>query len=577
MTNGPQTTLDDEEQAGVRTPSEGSGPGRRFAAGAARSDGHTGLRRSRLEEFSMAQAYLVGGGIAALSAAAFLIRDGGFDGGDIHVFEAQDEIGGSLDAGGTPETGYTMRGGRMFEAQFRCTYDLLSGIPSLDDPSKSAAQDILDSHEESPWDDAARLVRKGGVIVDGHSMGFSERHRLELVKCLATPERMLDGKRITDCFADDFFTTDFWYMWCTTFAFEPWHSAIEFRRYLKRFVHLFPEFQTMSGIHRTRYNQYDSIVRPLTAWLLERGVRIHTGHRVADLAFRTGPGAEGTTVERIAFAGPHADLPVAPEDLVFVTNGSMTADSTLGTHTTAPEGPNTNRSPESFLLWHRIARGREDFGHPAVFDHSINDSTWESFTVTAKDPAFLDWMEKFTGRATGRGGLLTLTDSPWLLTLVVNRQPVYQQQPDDVSVWWGYGLFPDKPGDFVKKPMRECTGAEILQEVLGHLAVDAPTAERVAGTSTVIPCLMPYITSQFLVRSHGDRPQVVPEGSTNLAFIGQYAEVPDDVVFTVEYSVRTAWTAVAQLLGLEKQPPAVHKGHHDPQVLAQALHTMHRN
>ncbi|MBO1413147.1 oleate hydratase [Streptomyces sp. FH025] len=521
----------------------------------------------------MAKAYLVGGGIAALSAAAFLIRDGGFAGGDIHVFEAQEELGGSLDAGGTPEAGYTMRGGRMFEAQFRCTYDLLSGIPSLDDPSKSATQDIHDSYEESPWDDAARLVRAGGVIVDGHTMGFSERHRLELVTCLATPERLLDGKRITDCFEEGFFRTDFWYMWCTTFAFEPWHSAIEFRRYLKRFVHLFPEFETMSGIQRTRYNQYDSIVRPLTAWLREHGVRFHTGRRVADLSFRPGP---ATTVERILFAGAHADVPVDPEDLVFVTNGSMTADSVLGSHTAAPERPRTDLSPDSFLLWHRIARGRQDFGHPDVFDRSVEDSTWESFTVTAKDPAFLDWMEAFTGRTTGRGGLLTLTDSPWLLTVVVNRQPVYQHQPDGVSVWWGYGLFPDAVGTYVRKPMRECTGAEILQEVLQHLAVDAATAERVAGTSTVIPCLMPYITSQFLVRSHGDRPQVVPKGSTNLAFIGQYAEVPDDVVFTVEYSVRTAWTAVARLLGLDEQPPAVHKGHHDAHVLAQALHTMHR-
>ncbi|MFF3110914.1 oleate hydratase [Kitasatospora sp. NPDC057904] len=521
----------------------------------------------------MPKAHLVGGGIAALSAAAFLIRDGGFAGDDIHLYEAQEVVGGSLDAGGTPETGYTMRGGRMFEPQFRCTFDLLSGIPSLDDPSKSVTQDILDSHAESPWDDAARLVDAKGRISDGHAMGFSERHRLDLVKCLATPERLLDGRRITDCFDAGFFTTDFWYMWCTTFAFEPWHSAVEFRRYLKRFVHLFPEFGAMSGIRRTRYNQYDSIVRPLTAWLLARGVRVHTGRPVADLAFRHGP---GTSVERIHFGGAHPDLAVAEDDLVLVTNGSMTADSVLGSHTAPPEEPNTSRSPDAFLLWHRLARGREDFGRPAVFDHHADESTWESFTVTERGGTFAQWMEEFGGRPTGRGGLLTLTDSPWLLTLVVNRQPVYQHQPEGVCVWWGYGLRPDEPGTFVKKPMRECSGAEILDEVLRHLAVAPVTAERITAASTVIPCLMPYITSQFLVRRHGDRPEVVPEGSANLAFIGQYAEVPDDVVFTVEYSVRTAWTAVSRLLGLDRRPPAVHKGHHDPHVLAEALHAMHR-
>ncbi|MFJ2238080.1 oleate hydratase [Streptomyces sp. NPDC087859] len=522
----------------------------------------------------MAQAYLVGSGIAALAAAAFLIREGGFDGADIHLFEEQREIGGSLDASGTADAGYTMRGGRMFEAEFRCTYDLLSAIPTLDDPSVSVTQEILDGHEDFAWDDIARLVDGDGKIVDTRSMGFSERDRLELVRCLANPEGHLDGKRITDCFGEHFFTTNFWFMWCTTFAFQPWHSAIEFRRYLRRFIHLFPDFASMSGIHRTRYNQYDSIVRPLTAWLRKHGVTVHTGCRVTDLGFT--PGIRSGTVDTIYLTrGGHEEkIPVAPADLVLVTNGSMTDASSLGTHTSAPR-PAPPRS-DAWLLWHRLARGRENFGDPGVFDKHVKESRWESFTVTSRDPALLGALEEFSGRETGRGGLMTFTDSNWLLTIVANRQPVYRDQPEGVSVWWGYGLSPGRAGNHTPKPMMMCSGREILEEVLHHLQLDEPTAARVLETSTVVPCVMPYITSQFLVRRRGDRPKVVPEGSVNLAFIGQFAEVPDDVVFTVEYSVRTAWTAVAQLLGLDKQPPAVHKGHHDPHVLAVALETMHR-
>ncbi|MFE0511816.1 oleate hydratase [Streptomyces sp. NPDC058964] len=522
----------------------------------------------------MAKAYLVGSGVAALAAATFLIRDGGFDGADIHLFEGRRTIGGSLDAGGTPEVGYTMRGGRMFEAEFRCTYDLLSTIPSLDDPSVSVTQEILAGHEDFAWDDIARLVDGEGKIVDTASMGFSEHDRLDLVRCLAAPEGHLAGKRITDCFGEHFFTTNFWFMWCTTFAFQPWHSAIEFRRYLRRFIHLFPEFASMSGIHRTRYNQYDSIVRPLTQWLRERGVTVHTGCRVTDLAFT--PGVRSGTVETIYLKrdGRDEKIAVAPEDLVFVTNGSMTDASSLGSHTTAPP-PAPERS-DAWLLWHRVARGREDFGNPDAFDKHVKESKWESFTVTAKDPAFLAALEKFSGRPAGKGGLMTFTDSNWLLTIVAQRQPVYQGQPEDVGVWWGYGLFPDRAGNHAGKPMTECSGAEILDEVLHHLRLDEEVAARVRETSTVLPCVMPYITSQFLVRRREDRPKVVPEGSVNLAFIGQFAEVPDDVVFTVEYSVRTAWTAVSQLLNLDTQPPAVYKGHHDPHVLAAALETMHR-
>lgn len=385
----------------------------------------------------MAKAYLVGSGIAALAAATFLIRDGGFDGGDIHLFEQQESTGGSLDAGGTPEAGYTMRGGRMFETEFRCTYDLLSTIPTLDDPSVSVTEDILAAYEEFGWDDAARLVDADGKITDVRSMGFSERDRLELVKCLATPEGMLDGRKITDCFGEHFFTTNFWYMWCTTFAFQPWHSAIEFRRYLKRFIHLFPSFASMTGIQRTRYNQYDSIVRPLQAWLAEQGVTVHTGCSVTDLDLAPGPGTrvEGIRLDR---HGRHERIHVAPQDLVLITNGSMTDSSSLGSHTTAPP-PHPRRS-DAWLLWHRLARGRDDFGNPDAFDKNIPASQWESFTVTATDPSFLDALEKFSGRETGKGGLMTFTASNWLLTIVANHQPVYRDQPDGVTVWWGYQL-----------------------------------------------------------------------------------------------------------------------------------------
>lgn len=270
----------------------------------------------------------------------------------------------------------------------------------------------------------------------------------------------------------------------------------------------------------------------------------------------------GTTVERILLAredhDEHAEghdehIEVAPTDLVLVTNGSMTDASTRGSHTTPP--PRPPRCSDAWLLWHRVSRGRDDFGDPGVFDKSVGESQWESFTVTAEDPAFLDALERFSGRATGKGGLMTFTASNWLLTIVANHQPVYRDQPEGVTVWWGYALFPDKPGNHVDKPMTECSGAEILEEVLHHLPFDEDAKERVRATSTVVPCLMPYITSQFLVRRHGDRPRVVPKGSVNLAFIGQFAEVPDDVVFTVEYSVRTAWTAVADLLGLDRRHP----------------------
>jgi len=520
----------------------------------------------------MAKAYLVGSGIASLSAAAFLIREGGFSGQDIVILEEQDREGGSLDAAGSPETGYTMRGGRMFELHFACTYDLLSTIPSLDDPGISVTEDTFSFHEDFAWNDHARLVDAEGTVIDAHSMTFSERDRVELVACLATPEKLLDSKRIEDLFHEDFFRTNFWAMWCTTFAFEPWHSAIEFRRYLNRFVHLFKTFDTMSGIYRTRFNQYDSIVRPLVSWLTGQGVTVQLGTRVTDL--RLAPGnaltVEAITCER---GGKTETTALGEGDLVMVTNGSMTANSTLGSTDSAP-ALDTASSSGSWALWHALAAKRPGLGDPKVFDSSAKESTWESFTVTTRNPVFFKLMESFSGSEAGKGGLITFKDSNWLLTIVLNHQPHFRDQPQDTFVWWGYALFPDKEGDFIKKPMAQCTGREILDEVLQHLRFEE--RRQILDGSIVLPSMMPYITSQFLVRKAGDRPQVVPKGSTNLAFIGQYAELPDDVVFTVEYSVRTAWTAVAGLLHLDRQPPPVYKGQHDPKILVEALQTLHR-
>jgi myosin-crossreactive antigen len=112
-----------------------------------------------------------------------------------------------------------------------------------------------------------------------------------------------------------------------------------------------------------------------------------------------------------------------------------------------------------------------------------------------------------------------------------------------VNVLWGYGLSVDKPGDFVKKPMSVCNGREIMTEIMGHLHMEAD-ASKILESCVCIPCMMPFVTSQFLRRNKGDRPQVVPARSKNLAYIGQFCELPDDVVFTVEYSIRSAQTAV---------------------------------
>ncbi|MDR3713099.1 MAG: oleate hydratase [Puia sp.] len=519
------------------------------------------------------KAYLIGSGIASLSAAAYLIKEGGFQGENIILFEELEKFGGSLDAGGDPAKGYSMRGGRMFEEKFNCTYDLLAFIPSISDPGKSAKDELMDFHQEFFWNDKARLVADG-EIVNVSDLGFSERDRLDLVKLCATPEKFLEDKKITDVFHPQFFESNFWFIWCTTFAFEPWHSAIEFKRYCLRFTHLFSTIDTMSGIYRTQFNQYDAMVRPIVKWLGSFGVQLQTGVEVTDVEIAA------TGKERVAKSltylkgGRENKVELAETDLLFITNGTMTANSSTGSNGEAPI-LQTEKTGSNWKLWQKLAARYEDFGNPAKFCSHIEESKWESFTVTAKDSTFFDLLEKFSGSEAGKGGLVTLKDSNWLLTVVLNHQPHFYEQPKDVWIWWGYGLFPDKQGNFVKKKMSECTGEEILSEVLSHLHFTKEAA-HILATSNTIPVMMPYITSQFMPRKVSDRPNVIPARAGNFAFIGQYVEIPDDVVFTVEYSVRAAQIAVFGLLDLDREVSPFYKGQHDPGILLDALKMLHR-
>jgi oleate hydratase len=523
------------------------------------------------DDAGAAKFYLVGGGIASMAAAAFLIRDGDVRGQNITILEELDRLGGSLDGAGSAQDGYVLRGGRMLEQKYLCTFDLFSSIPTLDE-SKTVTQEIFDWNETMETSSKARLVSNGRRQT-APEFGLHEAHILTIERLGLEPEGLLGRTCISDHFDQAFFNTNFWFMWCTTFAFQPWHSAVEFKRYLLRFSHMVAGFDRLQGIMRTVYNQYDSLVRPLHKWLEQRGVNFQLETCVTDLRMVERSGA--VSVSDIVFerGGATSEIPVAAKDHVFVTLGSMTEGSSLGAMEAAPrlDGKTTGGA---WALWERIAEGRPTFGRPSTFSGHIGESKWISFTTTLRDPTFLRIVRDLTGNVPGEGGLITFQESGWLLSIVIPHQPHFIDQPNDVSVFWGYALSVDQPGDFVKKAMADCTGHEIMTELLGHLHASADAPEILA-TSVCIPCMMPFITSQFLRREKGDRPLVVPKDTRHLAFLGQFCELPHDVVFTVEYSIRSAQTAVCSLLNLRREPPAVYQGQFDPRVLYRAFMALH--
>jgi putative intracellular protease/amidase len=278
--------------------------------------------------------YLIGGGIASLAAAAFLIRDGEIKGHNIEIIEESARIGGSLDASGNPKDGYSMRGGRMFERKYLCTFDLFSSIPTLDE-SQTVAQEIFEWNETLKTASKSRLFR-GGQAIDAPEIGLSPVHIVTLGRLALEPEAMLGRSTIADQFDSSFFETNFWMMWCTTFAFQSWHSAVEFKRYLLRFTHMVAGFNTLSGIMRTVYNQYDSLVRPLHKWLNERGVRFTFDMRVTDIDLCHAVDGYNAQCIRYEQSGISGERYIEEGDFVIVTIGSMTEGSSLGSMDAAP-------------------------------------------------------------------------------------------------------------------------------------------------------------------------------------------------------------------------------------------------
>lgn len=522
-------------------------------------------------------AYFVGGGLASLAGAVYLLEDGGFKGENIHIIEALPVLGGSNDGAGSREKGFICRGGRMLnEETYENFWDLTSRIPSLEAPGISVKDEILAFDHANPTHARARLIDKYGNKLPVTDMQFNTKDRMKMLKLFFADEDELDNVTIRNWFDDHFFTTNFWYMWQTTFAWQEWSSIFEFRRYMKRMLLEFSRIETLEGVTRTPYNQYESVILPLKTFLDKFQVDFSLRKTVTDLDFSNGDGITVTGIQCVNAAGAIETITVNAGDLVFFTNGCITDNSNNGDYNTPAQY--LPGDPPSFALWRKIADKKPGrLGNPDPFFARPNETKWYSFTPTFKGNRLLKLIEEYSGNKPGSGALMTFKDSAWRMSIVVAAQPHFKAQGNDTTVFWGYGLYPDNIGDFVKKPMISCTGEELLTELIHHLHFEQYEQEIKESVINVIPCMMPYIDALFQPRAKADRPAVVPEGSTNFALISQFVEIPEDMVFTEEYSVRAARLAVYKLLGLPNKVAPVTEYWKHPDVLAKAIHTSYRS
>ena len=509
-------------------------------------------------------AYLVGSGLASLAAACFLVRDAQMPGKNIHILEAMDIAGGACDGIDDPTRGYVMRGGREMEDHFECLWDLFHSIPSLEVPGASVLDEYYWLNKHDPNYSLCRATERRGE--DAHTdgkFGLSQKGSMEIMKLFFTKDEDLYDKTIEDVFDDEVFGSQFWLYWRTMFAFENWHSALEMKRYFQRFIHHIGGLPDFSALKFTRYNQYESLILPMQKYLEAAGVEFRFGTEVTNVRFEITDGKKTARAIECRTKTGDTEIPLTEKDLVFITNGSCTEGTIYGDQNHAPVGDAEVRSSGCWSLWKKIAAQDPSFGHPEKFCSDIKKTNWESATVTTANEEIIDQIKKICKRdpRTGKvvtGGIVSCRDSKWLLSWTINRQGQFKNQKKDEVCVWVYSLFTDVPGDYVKKPMKECTGKEITAEWLYHLGIPVEDIERLSGEEcNCTPTMMPYITAFFMPRSAGDRPDVIPDGSVNAAFLGQFAETPRDTIFTTEYSVRTAMEAVYGLCGVDRGVPEV--------------------
>ncbi len=526
-------------------------------------------------------AYIIGTGLAGLSAAFYLVRDGQMKGENIHLLEKLDLAGGSCDGRRDVTKGFYMRGGREMDNHFECMWDMFRSVPSIETPEVSVLDEYYWLNKHDPNYSLCRATINCGE--DAHTdnlFKLDKKSALALSKLFITKEEDLENKKISDVLPDSFWETNFWLYWQTMFAFQKWSSALEMKRYLCRYVHHIDGLPDFSALRFTKYNQYESMILPLTKYLENHGVKIEYGIDVKNVIFNNKEEKKVATKIIYEKEGQEKEFILTENDLVFITNGCCTDTSCYGDQNTIPDlSKIKNGEGESWNLWKNIASQATngEFGNPDKFCSNTDETNWMSATIEVSDEEIIKHIinickrDPREGKVT-TGGIVTVKDSMenWYLSWTINRQPQFKSQKKNSVLVWVYALNTNREGNFVKKPIRNCTGREVCEEWLYHIGIPTDKIEEYANKCNTTTCYMPYINAFFQPREEKDRPLVVPKDAVNFAFIGQFAETPRDTIFTTEYSIRTGMEAVYTLLKVDRAVPEVWGSKYDVRELLKA-------
>ncbi len=498
--------------------------------------------------------YFAGGGLAALSGAYYLIHDCNIPGDCIHIFEGSANIGGAFNVGGDAESGFIMTVPKLFsERNHANLMDMLSGIKSLSLPELSVKEEIINYMNANPVCENARLISADGQPT-AHGFGLTKKTLNTIKSLLSAKDYAISAITVEDYFAQasELFNSNFWAIISSSYLLRRRSSAEEFKHILSCISGEISELYTMKNVVRTQFNEQETVIAALEAYLKAHDVNFATHCSVVDAEFEEG--TNRVVSIHLDDNGTQKTFYLNKNDLLFVTNGSSSECATIGDYNYP--APVSDEIATSAALWKKLAAKRDDMGAPEKFCDD-SDSEMISFTITAKSRLLLDRINELTGNDAVSGVLTTFKGSPWGLTISNIPQPYFAGQDDDITVICGYGTDPDAEGKYIDKAMRYASGAEILFELVKHLGLDDRWDEITENIINVIPCAMPYATAPSLPYSTGEKPLITSGDSGNMAFIGQFVKLGAGISYSSEYTVRTAREAAYRLTGSKKSstPP----------------------
>lgn len=490
------------------------------------------LLEEHTQTLAHTHAYITGGGLSAFASALYLIRDCGLNPANTHIF-----TNGSYNTG-NPETGYICRRGKILSEKTSLNFfDLLNEVSSLDIPDLSVCDEILNIYRANPSSRHITFIDEDKDVIDISKIKIDKPHKKTLTELLNYDRKKLQATPVYEVFSNEFFESHFWKLICAAYNFSADSSAYEFVNAIKHME------DTLAGTLPSDFDRNEEIIEPLKSHLKKLGADVRESAVVTDIDF------EGGKAEAVHFTdnGIRKTFYLNEHDICIMPTDEMAQCESFGSfNESAPK-----LFTEPYQLWEKLSKKNSVFKNPSLFFDDYDSNMSEEFTITLSNRLLPELIDKVTCGALGNDGVIVLDNSKWKMTICAVPSTHFKNQSEDIAIIWGTASCFGAEGERSGKPMTDCSGAEILYELVSCFNLDEAWDDIRETVINVIPCHRRYDKSYLTPVA--SKLEIIPTGIENFAVSGDFADYDSGTVFSEEYAVSTARTASYKLMKTKRK------------------------